>query len=316
MTPQSAADKMRHWYEGNPAGTGACVVLQAAGQERPVGVQCLLARRHWSGGAAMQAAGLAEFAIDPAHRSLGPALSLLKKCLEIGHSRYGLVYGMPNASAFSVCNRAGLVHIGDMTRFVLPLRLGLLLRRRNSRWMHWLQGPADLALRMQVAARAIWHRAPSHWREAGFDDPDVDAIWGLRPPYLSLSERSNQALDWRFNPAAGWKLALAYSAARQPVGYVVWRLEDDSVQVGDFFSQDPDGLTAALLAGFARRVRAETGCNGIELEFCGRPKVERGVQSAGFLRREIMCPLVLDRRPIEGEATGRLYFTNFDRVSD
>jgi hypothetical protein len=244
-------------------------------------------------------------------------LSLLKKCLEIGRSRYGLVYGMPNTSAFSVCKRAGLVHIGDIRRFVRPLRLGLLLRRRNVGWMHWLQGPADVALHVPVAARAIWHRAPSHWRETGFDDPDVDAIWGLRPPYLSLAERSNQALDWRFNPAAGWKLELAYSAARQPVGYVVWRRRDDLVEVGDFFSQDPDRLTAALLAGFARRVRAETRCNGIELEFYGRPKVERGVLGAGFLRREIMCPLVLDRRPIEGEAaTGRLYFTKFDRVSD
>ena len=75
--------------------------------------------------------------------------------------------------------------------------------------------------------------------------------------------------------------------------------------------------TAALLAGFARRMRAATRANGIEVEFCGRSDVVRGLQRAGFLRRDIMCPLVLDRQPDKGEAAAeRLYFTKFDRVSD
>ena len=98
VTPESAAEKMRHWYGENPAGSGACVVLQSPGRDTPVGVQCLLVRRHWSGGEVTRVAGLADLAIDPAHRTLGPALSLLKKCLEIGRIRYGLVYGMPNAA--------------------------------------------------------------------------------------------------------------------------------------------------------------------------------------------------------------------------
>ena len=317
VTPESAAHKMRHWYEENPAGSGACVVLQSTGQESPVGVQCLLERRHWSGGSAMKVAGLAEFAIEPAHRSLGPALSLLKKCLEVGRARYGLVYGMPNDSAFSVCKRAGLVHAGDMTRFVLPFRLRLLVRRRNSRWLHRLEWPADLLLRISVAVRAAWNRAPLRWREAGLDDPDLGAIWDLRPQYVSLSERSNQALDWRFNLGSGWKPAVAYSPSRLPFGYVVWRIKDDIVQIGDFLCRDPDGGTAALLTGFARHIRSETDANGVEVEFCGRPGVLRGIRRAGFLRRSIMCPLVFDRRPSDGaEMTNQLYFTTFDRVSD
>lgn len=317
VTPESGVYKIRHWYEENPAGSGACVVLQAAGQESPVGVQCLLERRHWSGGDTMKVAGLAEFAIDPAHRTLGPALSLLKKCLEVGRNRYGMVYGLPNDSAFSVCKRAGMVHAGDMTRFVLPLRLRLLVRRRGSRWLHWLEGPVDLLLRISNTVRAAWNRAPRRWRETSLDDPDVGTIWELRPQYLSLSERSIQALDWRFNLGTGWKLAVAYGPSRFPFGYVVWRVKDDIVQIGDFLCPDADEKTAALLSGFARLIRSKTDANGVELEFCGRPSVVRGIRHAGFMRRSVMCPLVFDRRPGDGaETTSRLYFTTFDRVSD
>lgn len=317
MTPESAAYKMRHWYEENPAGSGACVVLQAEGQETPVGVQCLLERQHWSGSNSIKTAGLAEFAIDPAHRSLGPALSLLKRCLEIGRARYGLVYGLPNPNAFSVCKRAGLVHVGDMMRYILPLRLRLLTRRRKSRWLPWLEGPTDLALRLLADARALRHRAPLRWREADFSDPDLGIIWDLRPQYLSLCNRDNQALNWRFNLGTGWKLAIACRAPRQPFGYVVWRRHDDFVQVGDFLCPDPDRNAAALLSGFVRHIRGKTDANGVELEFCGRANVLQGIRRAGFRPRSVMCPLVFDRKPEIGQgALESFYFTEFDRVSD
>ncbi len=317
MTLESAALKMRHWYEENPAGSGACVVLQAGGHEKPVGVQCLLERQHWRGGEAIKAAGLAEFAIDPAHRSLGPALSLLKKCLEIGRARYGLVYGLPNPNAFSVCKRAGLIHVGDMTRYILPLRLRLLTRRRKSRWLPWLERPADLALRLLAGARALRYGAPSHWRETDFSDPDLGVIWSLRPQYLSLCERDNRTLNWRFNLGTGWRLAIACRTSRQPFGYVVWRREDDFVQIGDFLCADPDRNAAALLSGFVCHMRDTIDANGVELEFCGRATVLRGIRCAGFTPRSIMCPLVFDRRAADGEsAMDRFYFTKFDRVSD
>lgn len=317
MTPESAALKRRHWYEENPAGSGACVVLQAGGQERPVGVQCLLERRHRSGGDAVATAGLAEFAIDPAYRSLGPALLLLKKCLEIGRGRYGLVYGLPNPNAFSVCKRAGLVHVGDMTRYILPLRLGLLTRRRKSRWLPWLEAPVDFSLRLLAIARALLRGAPSRWREADFGDPDLGVIWSLRPQYLSLCERDSGTLDWRFDLGTGWKLAIAYDARRQPFGYVVWRRNEDFVQIGDFLCPDPDSNAAALLSGFVRQIRGKTDANGVELEFCGRANVLQRIRQAGFSPRSVMCPLVFDRKPADKErAMDLYYFTTFDRVSD
>jgi hypothetical protein len=274
-------------------------------------------RLHWSGAAAVKSAGLAEFAIDPAHRSLGPALSLLKKCLEIGRARYGLVYGMPNPNAFSVCRRAGLVHVGDMTRFVVPLRLGLVLRRRGSSgWLRILEGPADLALRALVASRAAWHGAPAHWRDAALDDPALQELWNRRPSYVSLCERSNQALGWRFGGETGWRVTVAQERSAAPFGYVVWRPEEGFVQVGDFLCADPDKQTAALLSGFVRHVRARTDAGAVAVIFCGRPSVVQGIRRAGFMGRNVMCPLVFDRAPEGGGAIERVYFTKFDRVSD
>ena len=115
---RSAAAKLRLGYAENPAGTGTAILLYPQGDDRPSGVQGLHPRLFHFGTRRLRAAGLADYAVDEAHRSLGPALMLMRRGSELGAERFDFTYGLPNRKAAAVVARAGLKRIGSDVRAV------------------------------------------------------------------------------------------------------------------------------------------------------------------------------------------------------
>lgn len=156
---RSAAAKLRLGYAENPAGTGTAILLYPQGDDRPSGVQGLHPRLFHFGTRRLRAAGLADYAVDEAHRSLGPALMLMRRGSELGAERFDLTYGLPNRKAAAVVARAGLKRIGMVQRYAKPLRSRALLAQRLHQALAAMCAPlVDAALRLQDAAlRRIAH---------------------------------------------------------------------------------------------------------------------------------------------------------------
>ncbi len=110
----SAEDKFRWLYRDAPDAADTVFVLEAveADQAHVVGANGMVRRRFWLAGRELRAVVNCDFAVDRAHRSLLPALSLLRMFREDVAARFDLAYGFPNGKAEGVLKRAGFKELG------------------------------------------------------------------------------------------------------------------------------------------------------------------------------------------------------------
>jgi hypothetical protein len=316
---RSATDKLRLGYAENPAGAGVALLLYPAEGSQPAGIQGLHPRRFHLGDRCLRAVGLADYAVDAAHRSLGPALMLMRHGTQLAGERFDLTYGLPNQKAAAVLARAGLRRLGLVQRYAKPLRSGLQLAQRLPRALAGVLAPfVDGAMRLQDLWRSFTVRPRLQCAEAAWADADLDALWARRPASLLLSERSGEMLRWRYGlPERGrWRLSLARDNQGTVRGHVVWRLVDGFAEIGDFFTDDPDRLTTALLLAFASEAR-RAGAASISAMFFGREAVARGLRLAGLLPRPQQAPLfTLPADEAAWADPDRWYLTSFDNDAD
>lgn len=319
MDEAGARAKLRHGYLANPAGPGACLLLHDEASGQPVGVQCLHARTYWRGENPQRAGALADYAVASAHRSLGPALTLMRTGLALGQSRFDFVYGFPNQKSQPVCHRAGMQRIGGTRRYGRLLRSRFLLRPRlPAAVLPWAARAADLLVTLLDGLHLLRHGLGLAWREVQPDDARLDDLWRRRPAGLLLCERSTATLQWRYGGAdtLDWRLAIAEDGRGRSFGYVAWACRNDLVLIGDFFCTDPDRGTRRLLTSFAwwaRRLPA----SAVSLEFFGRAEVEKQLRGAGFIAKSGASPLYVapGRQPAPADGQ-HLYVTGFDRDGD
>lgn len=316
---QSARQKLHHGYLDNPAGRGAVILLKAEGLEEAQGAQGLHPRLFHHGPDPIRAIGLADYVVNAEHRSLGPALMLMRRGVQIGAERFDLVYGLPNAKAAPVCARAGLKRLGTVQRYAKPLASREHLARRLPRWLARCCAPlVDQGMAIHDRVRGL--RSParlictaSHW-----SDPALDELWSSRPAELLLSERSGRMLRWRFGAEGRghWQVCLARDRSGQACGYVVWRHERGFVQVGDFLARDPNTLTQPLMLAFARLARRTKG-QSISVEFFGSSKIAAQLQQAGMVPRPEQAPLFAGAAtPAPFLSPEAWYLTSFDNDAD
>ncbi len=315
--------KLAHGYLDNPAGEGIAVLLRAAAPA--IGAQGLHERRFHLGAATLRGACMADFVVDAAHRSLGPALMLMKRATEQAGQGFDLIYGLPNRKAAAVCARAGLTRVGQMQRYVKLLRTRERLVARlppaaAGAVSVLADGLLTLADRRRRGRRARrWACTELAWCEPG-SAVFVDAAWARRSVELLLSERSAQMLAWRFDEGrqGGWRLCGFTDAAGEPAGWSVWRHNGRDVEVGDFFVSEPARDATAAFAAFSALMRQQ-GCAGISMEVLAPPAVEAALLAAGMSRRDDAMPVFARVAPEGGfqlPVADRWYLTRFDNDSD
>lgn len=328
----AAARKLAWGYHDNPAGPGHCVLLRAdsvpIGHTAPVGVIALHERRWWRGEQTVSAAALADFVVDPMHRTLGPALILMRAALASAQAQ-ALVYGLPNDNSRAVAARVGLAALHTMPRRGKLLRGAFLLQRRGLPWRGSLRSsvtaPLDAALAGIDLLGASTEGRGLCWQQADFADVAIDELWAQRDGSLWLAERSARCLAWRFGQAAGsgpaepspWQLSIARTADGHPRGYVVWRLSQDLVELGDFLCPQPFQRLPQLLHSFARHMRRSSQATALSLEVAGGEALSAALTRAGFIAHG-GCTAIVGRLAgaLGSTAPGATWFTTFDRDPD
>lgn len=318
-SPSSAAEKLRRGYVENPAGEGTVILLKVDGLWDAQGAQGLHPRRFHHGLRVVNAIGLADYVVNANHRSLGPALILMRRAAQIGAEHFDLVYGLPNPKAEPVCVRAGLKRLGYLQRYAKPLASREHLARHLPQWLvPWLAPFVDLgiACRDVLRKQRVPHRLVC--TAAPWNDPALDELWSLRPAGMLLSERSGRMLQWRFGTEGrgAWRLCLARDRAAKVCGYVIWRSLRGFIEVGDFFSSDPGALTTPLMLAFARLARL-TRAESISVEFFGDSKVAEQLREAGMVPRPERAPLFTGAAtPAAFLSPDTWYLTGFDNDAD
>jgi len=320
----AAQRKLERTYLTNPVGQGLFFLLRHLPTQVVVGAQCLALRRFHSEERVLIAGTMADYTVDAAHRSLGPALQLLRSCIAGSNSTLDFVYGLPNRKAEPILRRAGLVPLMQLWRYAAPLRSGEYLRPRVPSWMLYpLAWLVDCLL-----ARLDWfreHRLGSQvfWQDSSADRDAVDAIWAsAQCSGFVISERSAEVVWWRFRgdgqaaqrgEVLPWRFELAREWANGPVlGYVVWSRRDDIAILGDFLCRSPREQTARMLCAFRRRMRA-LNVTAISVE-CGGGVIEAELEKAGFIKRESSPVYAVLKAGMPNVVSW--YMTGFDRDTE
>lgn len=315
----SARAKLRLGYRDNPAGGASVQLLMVQGEPHAQGAQGLHARVFWVGARQWHGAGLGDFVVNLPHRSLWPALLLMRRCVKLGAERFDVTYGFPNKKAAAVCRQGGLRQFGDMQRYAKPLSSRAYLARRMPSWMAGVVAPmVDAAMRIGDSFRALLGPTPLACTAIDWQDPAIDMLWSRRVATVAFSERSSRMLQWRFAlPGRGkWHLCLVSDASGSAQGYVVWRDLEGLVEIGDFFTVEPARCTASLLNAFIRMARTQ-GARSVSLEFFGANQVVAQILRAGMRQRPERHPVYTCSVLPEGFGTpGNWYLTLFDDDAD
>lgn len=189
-----------------------------------------------------RAAVSGDLVVAHAHRSLLPALHLVRAVRDHTMGEFALCYGFPNDKAKGVMVRAGFRELGTMTRYARVLRYAAYLPRVAAQ----LQASPRLAKIVNAAARHPLARglaslldiarlasglpetayARAHYRLAVLNEPDarLDELWErARPEYDVIGVRTCAMLRWRY--PRGVVAALVRSSDHVVMAYALFELD-------------------------------------------------------------------------------------------
>lgn len=314
-----AQAKLRLGYVENPAGGSVLLALLADGTAAPQGSVGLNARRMHLGPRCIHAVTAVDFVVNIEHRSKGLAMRLLRECARIAAERLEFCYGMPNANAAPAFVAAQFRKLGAFERFVKPLRGRRFVGRHVPDWIGRFLAPVvDLALLAADRVRELRLPARVECRDAGWDDPALDALWRQRPASLLLSERTRDLLAWRFATTgrSAWRVSTFHDSGGVVRGYAVWQIAGNVVEVGDSFCPEPQWAGAQMLA-LSRRVRALDGPDSISFQCLAAEPMRRRLRGAGMVPRPEQRFVFVDTSSVAATlAEDAWYMTNFDEDTD
>ena len=317
LVDRTAELKYRQYYLENPAGRADCVVLVHNAEGKAVGVQGFVPRRFWRGDKPVTAAVMADFVVVPEHRSLGPALQLMRSGIEMSKARFAFLYGTPNQKSLAIVRRAGLTTIGQFTRYTKVVRSASYWQRRVPGWLVPILAFLTDGAIVVVDLPGLRLGGDSlTWDEQSEFGEEFDVIWQRRFGDRVYGDRSRDVLTWRYREANGkepWRRSLARDHAGAPAGYVVWRLREGVALISDFLIAKADVNLQTAMRSFAWHAR-KLGVERISLEFFGIGEVSRALLAAGFAPREQSLVVHVEHDgSVASLSAATAYMTSFDR---
>ncbi|HRC58400.1 MAG: hypothetical protein IPI49_15365 [Myxococcales bacterium] len=345
---QSAVDKFSWLYEQAPLVPRDVFVIAAAAQggepERPVGTAGVGLRDIYVGGGSgaraeiLRAGLLADLAVDREHRTVAPALRLVREVRAWALSELDLAYGFPNQHAQGVFRRVGYSALGAMSRYVRVLRYGSYLSRASAedlkRLPAWARPLAQQVLsrpgRSQRLAATAYELAQLARDARGLlvarrHEPltlgqrvpaGVDALFHrCRTEYDLVAVRSDRLLRWRYPAAPGRLWAAVRSGSRLDAYAMIDRI-GDAMHLRDVF-----GTRAGVAALLSQLVFEcyRLGASSVSMRFLGESWMTELLASLRFEKRAADRSIYLGISPrVVGALRERLsepacwFLTDFD----
>ncbi len=311
-------DRFRWTYDEAPERPRELYMLAADDGARPqlVGTAGVQIRPFSAFGRELRGAISCNLAVDPLHRTVLPALRLVRDIQRVTRAEFDLTCSFPNEQARALYARAGYHELGAMVRYVAILRHARYVARIVHRpgIARVLASALDVVrgLRCARAARRFDQELRLEW----LDDADerFDTLWhaACRERVL-LATRDAAWLRWRYVRHPGCRCELVALVDRRASGtlrgYAVIEPDEDDareIHVRDVLARPRD-----LDAMFALLVDALHARGATKLAFCylGSRDVVDVLTSHGFQVRG-------SKRHVYVDAGQRLSETERARLRD
>ena len=302
-----AATKYRWLYEEAPDRPPVVFLLVADGAPaaQAVGTAGVGLRRFVASGAELRAGILGDLAVDREHRSVMPALTLVREAKAWALGELDFAYGFPNKSAEGVFKRAGYKPLGAIGRYVRVLRhagyvdrvgdadLARLPARLRPAARAALAGPAGAVIARGVDVAVLARDLPALARTRDLElawseraDPRLDQLWAAaRGDHGVVGARTARFVDWRFfrGTSTGRQLVLATDKRGAPRAYAVVEMNEGVATVRDLF-----GFRAAIPALLDRLAPAlyRRGAASIAIRYLGASWLADALRARRFTLRQ------------------------------
>jgi hypothetical protein len=278
--------KFDWFYRRSPTGEPIVQLLRCA--DGAVGVSAA-ARRHFVHGTRTFTAGvLVDLTVQPAHRTLFPALTLQRGIRELALTECSFIYGFPNPKAAPIFHRGGYHRFGTITRYVKVLRAAEYLREKLPAVPATVLGGCyDFATRMRARAALKWAPVRLDWRAIEDATLDASALDPACDRELLRGARTADFLRWRFGADLGRRCDLVTAndgGSGTVLGYWVVEQLDRVLHVRDcpralLYGDRSRRAWAALFAAADER-----GCRSVSFE-CLTPEEPPVLHALGMRAR-------------------------------
>lgn len=290
LTDLAHARRFKWIYRDNPLGPAWSWFACDAGSGRVVGVASVFRRAMWIGKRVSQCGQVGDFAIDPSHRSLGPALMLQRATFEpVDRGSLALCYDCPpHERGMATFRRLGMTARAIMTRYAKLLRADRLLSARlgDGPLARGVAPPANALLRLVDRRRS----APSgvavavHTGRFGDEFTDLDRRAGARD--VIRVRRAAVDLNWRYQDDPLREYVVLTARRRgELTGFAVLCVTDRDALLVDLFVVPTSSDGNALLAAAVDHVRRK-GAESFHALISDASATREVLQRAGFRRRE------------------------------
>jgi len=308
-------EKYDWFYRNNPAGEPYLYLLKSGNNN--VGIEGIGPKNCSLNGESIKSGLFVDLVVDPAFRSLGPALRLIKGSTQQSSCDLPILYGFPNPKSLPVYKRGGFELLGMMSRYAKPLRYAAYIQQHSKLFAQLFGGGIDYSFRLiENLANKKLHKSLRCTIGNCFDK-DFDLLWSLcKKGSLCLAQRDGRFLRWRFenNPVNNYELCVIDSRATGViVGYIVYKISaEGNVVIMDFLASDDDDLLG-LFRLFCQNMR-QAGHKSISVEFFGAESVVKALRQSGFKYRDaqpVIC--ALNSSKLGNNSPKDWYITSADR---
>ncbi len=304
MIPGIDAEARWRWlYETNPGGPALSWI--ATDGDRAAGCTSFFPFRVWLEGEVVHAALGGDGYVRPAFRrqGIGARLHHASRDAMLAH-RIGCMYGAPGAMNVTPLKQGGSREVGQVARWVRPVRASALGIR--GRWL----GQLPVATPSHAADLVPMARM----------DPRVDAVWAAARKELRLAAVRDAAFyTWRFLDApAGRQQPFVIVARGQPIGACAVERTCGGRTLTLIDLVTVPGAWHAGLRAVVAYAAAQARIDRVEVKLFATDGRRRQLWRAGFTEREAkpflcMIPAAGDLRFLDPE---RWYYSGADSDLD
>jgi hypothetical protein len=242
-------------YLHNPGGKAWVWLAEDSASGEAVGTSSGYPKRVRVDGKVLDVLDLSDFTVDPTHRTLGPALKLLRATLEPMKGQFAFSYDHPSANMLAVYKRMGGRDVSQRQRWVRLLKVSPQIEKRVKGMGSLLGGVAGKLGDLALGAKDSLSRPRSRFKIAlldgapgpEFDRLDEETAHQARARVV----RSAAHVAWRFLQHTDVKHEILCARDGQRlVGYLVFRPREEQVlAIVDVVTRDEPEICEALIGG-------------------------------------------------------------------
>ncbi len=279
-----------NWIEDNPAGQVIGCLIKDDETKSCVGCFVLYPRRFSVNGVNVRAGVARDFFTRKEHRLLGPAVKLTKGLVStVDQNKFDFITTFPSRNAEAVMKRAGLKSLGSFTKMVKIMKTSSQVQRRN--FPKYLAGAVSplLDVLLRLFSFETWYRFNGGFicEEIGSFDERFDRLWTeARARFQVLGERTSEFLEWKYlgTPNAEHKIFAIFNSDRTALkGYVIYCMDEMSIDVRDFVFPEDKKATRIFMTKFLRHVRRGSP-DSVAIQFLENKETMGLFRSFGFLK--------------------------------